>query len=112
MDALYDSTPELGGRVDTDSVSGGGGGRVGTDSTAPVTCDESVESEPICKALPIPIVGTNGIAGKSGASSHDSGNASGQEVPAEPVAGSSGGPLPPRPPACHVGQDLPTTVRG
>ena len=77
-----DSTPELGGRVDTDSVSGGGG-RVGTDSTAPVTRDESVESEPICKALPIPIVGTNGIAGQSGASSHDSGNASGQEVPAE-----------------------------
>ena len=31
-----------------------------------------VESEPTCKALLVPTVGTNGIAGQSVASSHDS----------------------------------------
>ena len=104
-----DSTPELGGRVDTDSVSGGGD-RVDTDSTVPVTCDGPVESEPTCKAPPVPTVDTNGIAGQSDASSHDSGNASGQEVPAEPVAGSSRGQraTKPRPTACCVEQEMST----
>ena len=121
-DSRYHHRIELRGAVQTAHQSwvagdirqgvSGGGGRVGTDSTVPVTRDGPVESEPTCKALPVPTVGTNGIAGQSGASSHDSGNASGQEVPAEPVAGSSGGQLPPRPPACHVGQDLPTAERG
>ena len=59
-------------------------------------------------------MGTNGIAGQSVASSHGSRDALGQEVAAEPVAGSSGGHwvTKPRPPACYVEQEVSTAERG
>ena len=74
----------------------------------------SVESEPTCKALLGPAVGTNGIAGQSVASSHGSRDALGQEVTAEPVAGTSEGQwvTKPRPPACCVEQEVSTAERG
>ena len=114
-EGVTDSTPES---SDSDSDSeesvSGGGGRVDTDRTVPLTSDVPVESEPTCKASLVPAVGTNGIAGQSVASSHGSRNALGQEVAAEPVAGSSGGQwvTKPRPPACYVEQEVTTAERG
>ena len=112
---MTSSTPESSGS-ETDSGEGvsGGGGCVDTDNIIPLTCDGPVESEPTCKALLVPAVGTNGIAGQSVASNHDSRNALGQEVAAEPVAGSSGGQraTEPRPPACYVEQEVSTSERG
>ena len=113
---VTDSTPESigSGRDSEESVSGGGGGRVDTDRTVPLTSDVSDESEPTCKTSLVPAVGTNGIAGQSVASSHGSRNALGQEVAAEPVAGSSGGQwvTKPRPPACYAEQGVTTAERG
>ena len=63
-EGVTDSTPES---SDSDcnserSVSGGGGGRVDTDRTVPLTSDVPVESEPTCKASVVPAVGTNAHA--------------------------------------------------
>ena len=76
---------------DTQRDVAGGDGYDGTDSTVPLICDGSVESEPTCKASLVPAVGTNGMADQSAASSQGSRNALSQkEVAAEPVAGTSG----------------------
>jgi hypothetical protein len=109
---VTDSTPESSGSgSDSEESVSGGGGRVDTDKTIPLM---PVESEPTCTTSLVPAVGTNGIAGQSVASSHDSRNALGQEVAAEPVAGPSGGQwvTKPRPPACYVEQEVTTAERG
>ena len=92
----------------------GGGGCGGTDSTAPLTCDVPLDSEPTCKASLVPAVGTNGIACQSVASSYGSKDALGQEVTAEPVAGTSGDRrvTKPRPPVCNVQQEMYIVERG
>ena len=113
---MTDSTPESSDSgSDSERSVSGGGGRVDTDRTVPLTSDVPVESEPTCKASLVPAVGTNAhAAGQSVASSHGSRNALGQEVAAEPVAGSSGGQwvTKPRPPACYVEQEVTTAERG
>ena len=112
---MIGSTPEScdSGSHSQESVPGGGG-RVCTDSTVPVTRDGPVEYDHTCKASSVPTVGTNGIAGQLVASSHGSRDALGQEVAAEPVAGSSGGQwvTKPRPPVCYVEQEVTTAERG
>ena len=112
---VTDSTPESrGSGSDSEESVSGGGGCVDTDRTVPLTSDVSDESEPTCKTSLVPAVGTNGIAGQSVALSHGSRNALGQEVAAEPVAGSSGGQwvTKPRPPACYAEQEVTTAERG
>ena len=114
-EGVTDSTPESSDSdCDSERSVSGGGGRIDVGRAVPLTSGVPVESGPTCKASLVPAVGINGIAGQSVASSHGSRDALGQEVAAEPVAGSSGGQwiTKPRPRACYVEQEVTTAERG